>query len=502
MVLKANAPRFNILAVSDTYLNLVHKERQEILDKELFEAFPGSEGDPSEKSSVLNALLEVIDTKATIFQPIFKYEIFVAETGQHETHYWHNHHEPVLDSNGQTAYIINTTTNITKRIQLEQAVTESRKREQALITDLTKANQDLKDITNRLLNNEEILQLAISSANLGIWYLDVKTHAFVPSPRLKEMFGFYPDEEMPFEAAVAQITDEYREPVLKAIEAAINKGKPYNIQYIIIGYRDQKLRWVRATGKLYQENGAGSNGYFAGTMVDITEQKEDEQRKNDFISMVSHELKTPLSSIKGYTQILESRAKKSQDKFTLGLMEKTGKQVARMTKLIDGFLNVSRLESAKIHIECKRFDLANLIKETEEETITQISSHNVVFEPVETTFVNADRDKIGQILTNLISNAVKYSPQGTTVSIACVTRNNQALVSIKDEGRGIQQADLPKLFERFYRVENNEYRHVAGFGIGLYLCCEIIKRHDGNIWAESGAGKGSTFYFTLPLADA
>ena len=116
------------------------------------------------------------------------------------------------------------------------------------------------------------------------------------------------------------------------------------------------------------------------------------------------------------------------------------------------------------------------------------------------TFVIADRDKIGQVINNFISNAVKYSAGGSTIQVACVTVDCMAVVSVSDEGEGIKQEDQAKLFDRYYRIEGPHTKTVAGFGIGLYICAEIIQRHDGRIWVESEIGKGSTFYFSLPVA--
>ena len=143
--------------------------------------------------------------------------------------------------------------------------------------------------------------------------------------------------------------------------------------------------------------------------------------------------------------------------------------------------------------------MADVMKEAEEEALSIIVNHHIIFKVVEPTFVNADRDKINQVINNLISNAVKYSHANSTIQVACVTVNGMAQVSVKDEGIGIQPEDKDKLFERYYRVKNNNTQSIAGFGIGLYLCAEIIQRHDGNIWVESEWGQGSTFYFTLPV---
>lgn len=246
------------------------------------------------------------------------------------------------------------------------------------------------------------------------------------------------------------------------------------------------------------EDDNGELDSFSGIVMDITEGKEDDQRKNDFIAMVSHELKTPLTSLNGFLQVLEMKARKTEDSLSQAILEKGRKQVSKMTTMINGFLNVSRLEAGKIHIDKQRFDMKDLVKEIEEETIPANTTHHIIFEPVLTTWVEGDRDKIGQVITNFISNAMKYSARDTTILITCVAWENCAKVSVRDEGMGIAEKDQGKLFERYYRVEGKDMAGVSGFGIGLYLCSEIIQRHRGNIWVESIPKKGSTFSFSVP----
>lgn len=246
-------------------------------------------------------------------------------------------------------------------------------------------------------------------------------------------------------------------------------------------------------------NAQGEVEAVAGTTRDITEIKENEQRKNDFISMVSHELKTPLTSVISFVQVAQKRANQSNDKIAGDMLERAGKQLGKMTRMINGFLNVSRLESGRIQIDHQHFDLAVLLDEVQQDIASTTSSHKIVFEPVKETWVNADREKIEQVFNNLITNAVKYSPPGSAVHVAFDVVDNKVQVSVRDEGMGINKEDLPRLFERFYRVKETETNHIAGFGIGLYICSEIVKRHGGEIWVESQPGKGSTFYFTLPV---
>lgn len=232
---------------------------------------------------------------------------------------------------------------------------------------------------------------------------------------------------------------------------------------------------------------------------DITERKLDENRKNDFIGMVSHELKTPLTSLSAILQVAKAKLNKTDDAFLSGAMQKANHQVKRMSTMINGFLNISRLESGKIQIDKRLFNIEALIHEVVDEMKVTATTHTINAVECDAVEVNADQEKIQSVISNLISNAVKYSPNGTVIYIACKNTGKEAIVSVRDEGIGIQPTDAEKIFDRYYRVENGNTQHISGFGIGLYLSAEIIERHGGRIWVESESGKGSTFYFSLPL---
>lgn len=345
---------------------------------------------------------------------------------------------------------------------------------------------------------EERLRLAIDAANLGSWFIDPKTKTFEYNERLQRIFGYEGAERMTYEQAIGQVTEEFKPVIIYEIDKAISSGADYDVTYSQHRFNDNSVIWLRSIGKVTQDE-QGEYTVFSGVVMDITEQKEDDQRKNDFISMVSHELKTPLTSMNGYIQVLAMKAKKNNDAFAVGILDKANRQTKKMKVMINSFLNMKRLETGKIPLERRFFDIADLIIETEEESIATITSHTVIFAPVEKTIVEADRDKIGQVINNFISNAVKYSPKGSAINVACIRVADTVLVSVSDEGMGISEADQVKLFERFYRVENKEMDTIGGFGIGLYLCDEIIRRHKGHIWVESEPGKGSVFYFSLPL---
>lgn len=445
--------------------DLWDKTLEEITGRPLMEVLPELEGQP------FPALLKQVYNTGKGY-------------GQEEEVFYHNspeglqkkyvsfYYDPLFDIKGNVTGIIVAAEEITTRVEERMA----------------------KERT------QQMLDMAIESAELGTWFINARTREFIPSVRLKVLFGYEPDEMMSYEAAINQVKEAYRESVLEAVEATITKGERFDLEFPITTLHDQKLRWMRATGKLYNaEPGRPAN--FSGTILDITERKLDDIRKNDFIAMVSHELKTPLTSIKAYVQILTMKAKQSGDAFTTDLINKAHTQVNKMTNMINGFLNVSRLEAGKIHLVKTTFNIEDLVKTVVEEMVITSHSHTVYFKSCKPLIVHADYEKIGQVITNLISNAMKYSGTGKKIEIACEHIDNTVQISVKDEGVGIKPQDIDRLFERYYRVENNNAPMVSGFGIGLYLSAEIVHRHNGRIWVESELGKGSTFYFTIPLAE-
>ncbi len=343
---------------------------------------------------------------------------------------------------------------------------------------------------------EESLRMAIDAAELGSFHISVVDRVFVPSPKLKEFFGFLPDDEVSYEVVINQIHKDYRQSIVDLVEASIIKKVRFEAEYPVVGFRDGKIRWVRGIGTVQQQNNS-IDSFFTGVLHEITERKVDEMRKNDFIGMVSHELKTPLTSLNGYLQLIERRALKVDDEFIINAADKALRQVNKMGSMINGFLTISRLESGKIALDKTNFDLHQLILEAVEDASNLQSSHEITYESKGSVNMIADRDKIGNVLSNLISNAVKYSSIGSVIKINSEVVDKKARVSIVDQGVGIKIADLEKIFDRYYRVQDNS--NISGFGIGLYLSAEIIRRHDGEIWAESKIESGSTFFFELPL---
>ncbi len=443
-------------------LNLWDKQKAEVLGLPLMKILPELVGQPFPEH--LRRVTESAKSYA-INEEVFYYNT----PGGIKKKYVSFFYDPMLDLDGNVKGIIVGAEDITERVE------------------------------NRLKTEraEEMLRIAIESANLGTWNYDPQSKRLTVSPRLKELFGYQADEEMNYNSVMSQVTDEYRYMLLRAIQSSVSHGEQFNLEFSIKGSSDRKLRWMRATGRIYRDN-EGIPVRFSGILMEITEHKQDEIRKNDFIAMVSHELKTPLTSLKAYVQLLGFKAKQSGDMFTIKSLNKVEGQVNKMNNMIRSFLDLSRLEAGKLNLVKERFYLDALIREVVEEILLIDKSHPVSFADCESLEVYADREKIGQVINNLMSNAIKYSPPGTKVKIGCELKSGMAQVWVSDQGVGISKKDTEKLFSRFYRVENTPLKTVSGFGIGLYLSAEIVQRHNGSIWVDSEEGKGSTFYFSLP----
>jgi PAS domain S-box-containing protein len=255
---------------------------------------------------------------------------------------------------------------------------------------------------------------------------------------------------------------------------------------------------IEVVANLYDE---GEKSIIQCNIRDITERKEIERRKDDFISIASHELKTPVTSLKGFAQVLQRRLKRQDDEESLRFLAIMDKQLNKLTKLINDLLDISKMRQGKLDYREEPFDLDALSQEIVENLQAGTSTHQLLIEGRTEVQVYGDRDRIGQVLINLLTNAIKYSPKAETVIVRVSKDQENAIVSVQDFGIGIAAAHHKQIFERFYQVTDPEEKTYPGLGMGLYICAEIIERHHGRIWVESRKDQGSTFSFTLPLRE-
>ncbi|MFD2286703.1 PAS domain-containing protein [Pedobacter petrophilus] len=357
------------------------------------------------------------------------------------------------------------------------------------------------DVTEKVRSRKQIekaeaqLRLAIESSELGTWYIDVITREFKPSRRLKQIFGFYEEEDMLYDATTNQILDEYRQLVTEAVDHAILNGTSYDMEYPIKGFRDGAIRWVRATGKLYGED-ANGHASFSGTVQNITQRKLEEQRKDDFLSIASHELKTPITTLKGALQLLNRYKDNLSSAIVPRLIEQANGSVEKITNLIDDLLNTTRTNEGQLHLNLSTFIVSKLLDDCCQH-VRIGGKHDLIVQGDLQLEVEADEARIDQVVVNLVNNATKYAPDSRKIYLLIEDLGHLARVSVRDSGPGIPEEKIPHLFDRYYRADYGGAQY-SGLGLGLYISAEIIKRHNGEIGVESKPGEGSTFWFTVP----
>jgi len=263
----------------------------------------------------------------------------------------------------------------------------------------------------------------------------------------------------------------------------------------------QKIKEAGETNnykKMIRDDGKDEIGILINTYNELMRQvDESQQKKDEFIGIASHELKTPLTSIRGYLELLEGMETKDPQKM---FIRKTKENAAKLEHLIKDLLDVSKINSGQLQLNFNDFNMDELITDAIDSiTMSMPSSHKITREgSFKNRIIKGDRQRMEQVLINLLSNAVKYSPDGSEIIVKSDTTPDQLFVEVKDQGKGIPAEEQRKVFDRFYRAKNNSV-HIAGFGLGLYICHDIIKRHQGKIWVESNDKGGSSFIFSLPL---
>lgn len=233
-------------------------------------------------------------------------------------------------------------------------------------------------------------------------------------------------------------------------------------------------------------------------------QKETEDlvyRRDEFFSIASHELKTPVTSLKAYTQLLLMDVEDGADSQQKNMLQRMDIQINKLTLLINDLLDTSKIENGHLVYNKEVFSLNELVKETIADLKPTSLDNELIFQNHFDANVNADRDRIAQVLNNFLTNAIKYAPDGKKITISLDGKDGKVICSVQDFGKGIVAEEQEKIFERFYRITGHNLNTFPGLGLGLFICKEIIENHGGKIGLVSERGKGSTFYFELPVPE-
>jgi PAS domain S-box-containing protein len=450
-----------IIEIANTELmnNIWRKKPEEVLGKKILEVFP--ELLDQKYPDLLN---KVYDTG--IIHRENEAIAFVEGNDGMKKFYLDFEYSPLLEPGGAVSGIMITVHDVTEKVESRMKTEESEKKFRLLA--------------------DSMPQLIWTSDAMGNYnYSNLSAFSFA---------GLSP-EELQTNGWVQIVHPDDREENMKSWMHSLTTGEPFLFEHRFRRH-DGEYRW-QLSRAIPVKDDHGQIQMWVGTSTDIDEIKKYQQEKDDFIKIASHELKTPVTTIKAYVQLLLSQADTREDPFLAKSLSTIDKQITKLAKLITDLLDVTKIEMGSFHSDQESFSMTTLIRDIAE-NMQATTTHKVVFNPSADITVHADKDRITQVLLNLLTNAVKYSPNADKIIIDTINKGDEIIVSIEDFGIGMALKDHERVFERFYRAEGTDAKTFPGFGIGLFIVKEIISRHKGRVWVESEKSKGSTFYFSLP----
>lgn len=446
--------------VNDAYLKVVGRERAAMQNRTIWQAVPEA---AETYAPIMNS---VINTGVAYSAK--EHELQLLRNGVARSVFVNFVYEPVRFEDNSVKAVMVVTVDVTEQVEARRQVEAA----------------------------EEMLRLAVDSANMGTWMADLATDKLIISKQAEKIHGVAHGAEMTLTAALNLVAAEHVEKVSNAIKQAIITKNSFETEYIINPMDGAKPRWLKATGKAYYDD-RDRPVNVSGTMIDITESKAYDQQKDDFISIASHELKTPVTSLKAALQLLDRMKANPSPQVLPKLIEQSNRSMDKISTLIEDLLNLSRMNEGQLKLDKTKFTIAHMLNQCCNH-VRVAGKHELILQGDEELEVMADEHRVDQVIVNMVNNAVKYAPNSKQIFFNVEKLGNTARISVRDTGPGIAPDKLSHLFERYYRTDASGYQN-SGLGLGLYISAEIIRKHGGEIGVDSELGKGSTFWFTLPL---
>jgi PAS domain S-box-containing protein len=346
-----------------------------------------------------------------------------------------------------------------------------------------------------LEKSESLLRSITTAAPTGLWQSDKNGAITYINDTWVNWTGIPAEQQLGYGWLNAILPEDREIASSKFTEALVDKSL-YEAEFRIM-HVDRSLHWCIADGRPQYAADGSFLGYI-GACVDITEQKVLQQQKDNFIGIASHELKTPVTSLKAYAQVLQRMLMKKGEDREATMIGKMDAQLNRLTSLISDLLDVTKLNSGRLQFNNREFDFNELVRELIEDLQRTTEKHRLIDDLQPIGIVYADKERIGQVIVNLLTNAIKYSPEADEVYISSFLKDSEVTFCVRDYGIGISAEHVSKVFEQFYRVSGDMQHTFPGLGLGLYISSEIIKREGGRMWVESFENEGSTFCFSIP----
>ncbi|TCC88080.1 PAS domain-containing protein [Pedobacter frigiditerrae] len=364
----------------------------------------------------------------------------------------------------------------------------------------TNLERAVKARTQELYKSQQQLSRVLETMAEGVMIVDVNSRMTYANKMAQEFLGVNESEYQNKEYhnlkwQTYKLDGEPLKAEENPIYRAMKTGKAVYDFEIALQAQGRALFYVAVNAvPIFDEDKKLTGGI--GTFVDVTHRRKAIQQKDDFISVASHELKTPITSLKAALQLLD-RIKENPSTHLPKLIAQANRSMNKVSNLIEELLNASKITSGQMHLKAQLFKLTDLIEECLLNVNENFKSKLKIHGDLD-LIVNGDPNRIEQVIVNFINNSIKYAPNATAIEILLEKNDNIAKVTVTDDGPGIHPDKLPHLFERYYRVDDGGAQY-SGLGLGLYISAEIIKKHNGEIGAISELGKGSSFWFTLPI---
>ncbi|HET6242978.1 MAG: PAS domain-containing sensor histidine kinase [Bacteroidetes bacterium] len=353
---------------------------------------------------------------------------------------------------------------------------------------------EIKQAQDEIIQSAERTRLIAELMPQKVWTADSKGNMNYLNPRWMEYTGLGFDELKNWGWQKVIHREDLFE-TTRLWKHSIETGQDFQIEHKMAA-QNGKFYWHLTRGVACRDvNGKIIN--WVGTNTDIHDKIVSEERKDEFIGVASHELKTPLTSLKAYTQLLEITIDEENIKDSKTYIKKTNTFINRLDELISDLLDISKMQAGKLQYNMSEFKFDDLIKESIECIKQTHKTHKIIVNGKSRKIINADKTRLEQVFVNFLSNAIKYSPKSNKVNVDILANKDGITVGVKDYGIGIDNEKAKNVFQRFYRVEGMSHKF-QGLGLGLYISAQIIERHGGKYWVESEEGVGSTFWFSLP----
>ncbi len=451
-----------VLVVANEPVYKIWNVDKKSLGKPFLEIIPEMKGQP-----FMGWLLDVFHNGVTHYgneEPAY----FTRKNGEKETIYFNFVYQPYRENDGTISGVMVLATDVTQQVNSRKKIEES--------------EAQFRQVANLMpgkITNADAAGNVIYFNQSWVDYTGLTFAELVDGAWAKKI---HPDD-------FAELDKRWQHSIIT--------GNDFDFEFRLLN-KTGEYNWHLSRASAVKEDN-GKIKMWIGATIEIQKMKEEERQKDNFLSMASHELKTPVTTIKAYGQIAEMMLQENGDSKTLAVVNKMGNQIAKLSTLIGELLDFTKIQEGKLLYNEDFFDFNEFVKEVVEDMRHTTVTHKISYIESADARIFGDKGKLNQVVNNLISNGIKYSPNANKILVTTKLHHDGVTLAIQDYGIGIAKEAQDKVFDQFYRVTGDSQKTFPGMGIGLYICAEIIKREGGKIWVESSNDKGSVFCIWLPF---